>query len=655
MQKFYVAIIVAVVFSYKVSAQPFSLVKDIYPGTTGGAAGVSSYLTEMNGKVYFLGIHPDSGNELWVSDGTEAGTYLVKDINPGTASSSPAELIKANGILFFIANDGVHGNELWKSDGTETGTVMVKDINAGSDNALIGQRVNVNGTLFFWAYQPDTGNELWKSDGTEEGTVMVKEFYPGTADGKPSGMPTSTFQHAATIYNINGTAFFSAIDNIHGKELWKSDGTLGGTVLVKEFVAGTGSSDVRWGVNNNGIFYFCANDGTHGYELWKSDGTEAGTVMIKDIYAGAANGYPFGLTSINGVVVFFAVETVHGLEPWVTDGTEAGTFILKDIDPGPQGSVETRYSSTSNKLFFAAEDGTSGVEQWVTDGTVAGTHITKDIFPGSESSHTMPSTISCTSNMAFFSVRGDLTTGMELWKSDGTEAGTFFVQEFFEGITSGNPVPVVIANGKYFLTAISATHGRELWVSTISPPLPLTLSDFKAQLLDNDGMLNWKTSFEENTFDFEIERSLNGKNFTKVGSIAASGNSSVDKNYNYSDRNITSLNVPVIYYRLKMRDIDNKFTYSKIIAININNSGAVVMLYPSPVRESATLMVSVTKKRNITYTIADASGKTVLNKHVTVNPGSNTITVETAILSSGVYILSVNGDNISNRLKFVKQ
>ena len=72
------------------------------------------------------------GPELWKSDGTEAGTVLVKDIHPGAGGySSPSSLTGVGGTLFFAADDGTHGSELWKSDGTEAGTVLVKDINAG--------------------------------------------------------------------------------------------------------------------------------------------------------------------------------------------------------------------------------------------------------------------------------------------------------------------------------------------------------------------------------------------------------------------------------------------------------------------------------------------------------------------------------------------
>src|SRR5207248_6883299 len=103
-------------------------------------------LTNVNGTLFFSAYDGTDGQELWKSDGTVAGTVLVKDIYPGAYyptgyysspygphSSSPSNLTNVNGTLFFTANDGTHGSELWKSDGTTTGTALVKDINPGGN------------------------------------------------------------------------------------------------------------------------------------------------------------------------------------------------------------------------------------------------------------------------------------------------------------------------------------------------------------------------------------------------------------------------------------------------------------------------------------------------------------------------------------------
>ena len=105
---------------------------------------------------------------------------LLKDINPGAASSSPTDFTTVGGTTYFAANDGVHGDELWKSNGTAAGTVLVADIDPGSGSSNPTDLTNVNGTLFFAANDGVHGNELWKSNGTAAGTVLVKDINPGS-------------------------------------------------------------------------------------------------------------------------------------------------------------------------------------------------------------------------------------------------------------------------------------------------------------------------------------------------------------------------------------------------------------------------------------------------------------------------------------------
>jgi ELWxxDGT repeat protein len=127
-------------------------------------------LTVVNNRVFFNADDGVNGRELWVSDGTLGGTFLVRDIRPGTCtstpcSSAPANLRDVGGILYFTADDGLNGRELWQSDGTASGTVLVQDIAPGaaaSNPADITSLATRQGTYtFFTANDGNTGMELW--------------------------------------------------------------------------------------------------------------------------------------------------------------------------------------------------------------------------------------------------------------------------------------------------------------------------------------------------------------------------------------------------------------------------------------------------------------------------------------------------------------
>jgi ELWxxDGT repeat protein len=116
---------------------------------------------------------------------------------------------------------------------------------------------------------------------------------------------------------VGGTLFFGAKDGTHGRELWRSNGTAAGTVLVKDIRPGGGESFPKYLTNVNGALFFQADDGTHGPELWESNGTAAGTVLVEDIFPGNVGSLPSFLTNVNGTLFFAANDGVHGDEPWV--------------------------------------------------------------------------------------------------------------------------------------------------------------------------------------------------------------------------------------------------------------------------------------------------------------------------------------------------
>ena len=115
------------------------------------------------------------------------------------------------------------------------------------------------------------------------------------------------------ISGIGNTLYFET-GNASGRELWKSDGTVSGTVMVKDINSGSGNSDPSDLSVIDGILYFAANDGVHGLELWRRDGTPSGTYMVKDINSGSNWSQPMGMFGLSGGVIFSANDGDHGRE-----------------------------------------------------------------------------------------------------------------------------------------------------------------------------------------------------------------------------------------------------------------------------------------------------------------------------------------------------
>lgn len=372
-----------------------------------------SYLTDVNGTLYFSAWDYDHGRELWKTDGTEAGTQLVKDIwttpspNPYydentygdghwsyNSSSDPQNLTNVNGTLYFTAADEIHGRELWASDGTPDGTRLVKEISPGSDPSWLGRLTNVNGTLYFIE---GPSLKLWKSDGTETGTVQVADVA------------------ANILTNVNGVVYFFGDDGASGTGLWKSNGTDLGTELVKEIPQGMSFDSLA---NVNGTLYFSGFDPSTGPQLWKSDGTTSGTVVLKsfpDSTAawGPSLSWPWGGSSptagTNGVLYFVMDDAAHGSELWSSDGTPAGTKLVKDMNPGPDGSWPYGLTDVNGIVYFGAGDGTSSSDLWQSDGTEAGTHS----VPWAELLG--PGWLTYVDGTLYFTGGNDTNGGRELW------------------------------------------------------------------------------------------------------------------------------------------------------------------------------------------------------------------------------------------------
>jgi ELWxxDGT repeat protein len=451
-------------------AQPAHLVRDINPAVPQHQSSIDREMVALGNAFFMTADDGVYGTEVWKSDGTPAGTRILKDICPGSCPSNPSFLTVSDGLLFFAADDGARGPQLWVSDGTPEGTQLLETGLTSIDSLL-----DAGGRLFF--YGVGQGYELWTSDGTAAGTHRVKALAGG-----PDGLVGRPLAAAG------GRLLVTFYDE-SGYEPWVTDGTEAGTQKVADLRPGSASSidmttpdiiDARWDAAPapQGGFLFAADDGT-GRALWLTDGTPTGTVRL----SGAVS--PHGMAAFQGAVYFAAGDAAAGVELWKSDGTAAGTVRVKDILPGTGGSDPRELTAAGHHLFFRATDGVHGQELWKSDGTAAGTSMVADLNPGAADAFPAdpgafdPNDFHLSAlggGLVFFAY--DATNGLQLWQTNGTTTVKLSAMPFTNRLLQNLLFleDSVVLGGHFYFRPESDT---EIW-SSDGTPAGTELTDFAA-------------------------------------------------------------------------------------------------------------------------------------------------------------------------------
>ena len=363
---------------------------------------------ELNNKLVFTNSDNSWTKRLYISDGTMNGTNGIYSWGSPIHFIIPNEtytcgddeemksFIKLSNQLYFKLRNNQSGLEfLWKTSGDSIGTSLVKDLGT---RKFCSNLIELNGSLFFMTtdYDPVWGNitkELWKTDGTQNGTVVINNW-----------VNSSNFSNDVKIVKYFSKIYFSGFE---------SDGTSGGTIQTGLVLPPEKESCIY-----NGFIYYKGIDG----KIWKSDGTLNGTSQAVD-FPVTGNLYVF-----NGYIYFsggFSGAGQSGSELCKTDGTLANTIILKDIYVGFNSSNPGNFISLNNYLFFIASDGL-----WKTDGTSVGTLIVKDGLGGAfyNCSTNYSTHQSIHNNELYFSINIYPSNQNGVWKTDGSELNTILVQ-----------------------------------------------------------------------------------------------------------------------------------------------------------------------------------------------------------------------------------
>ena len=448
------------------------------------------------GILYFVCKDSASGLELWKTDGTAAGTGMVKDIAPGSANGLERVLRGAyptgSNALFFIANDGVNGARLWRTDGTAAGTHILKDRISGMGFSTATMLAQTGATTYFLAGAPApaSATRLWRSDGVTAEPVECPATQPtfsrivnGTLYFVSSLVDDTPFRYNVLFAVAAGASSATELASLEippyphpnwlalgtrvffwgDGHLWKTDGTPAGTVKV----ASTGFTPYWATVHDNALCWFQPENAYNVYSTWRSDGTAEGTRQIQVAPpcpdAGAiVDPYILGLVNGRAIVSANNRDGVRCL--WASDGTPTGNLLLhSSLTPYEPGTRALHYTATMGaSLYFAAKSvaGSNMWELWKSDGTVAGTAKIVDV-----GSYSFYGLAACGTTLYVSMTDGG---GLpSLYKSDGTTAGTVKVKTVTDAYGQASVLTNLTAAGTtlYFVADASNGKSRMVWSS----------------------------------------------------------------------------------------------------------------------------------------------------------------------------------------------
>ena len=414
------------------------------------------------------------GQQLWKTNGTLEGTRPFFTLPQFTNVNAAVGFIKWDNYLFFVFS-----NELWLTDGTEAGTKKVFPF--GSE-AVANPEYFVSGSdgLYFWTQSTSEGIVLWKTNGQTNGTIKLRSdflsFQNGTplkatsfqdkvyfvtglnenfrmwvSDGTPGG--TKIFSElgdlsvGSELVGYNGKIYLAADHYSEGYELWEVP-AIGDPILIKDIVP-DGSNIVRQLFPFDGKLYFTADDGIHGEEIWVSDGSSSGTHLLMDIYDGYLGSAPQIINSDNGQMFFLATSRTKGRELWTISVTDSLPTLFYDLNQNTGNSDVYAFYPLTNQVLFNANDPTFGMELWKHDNGLDGTFLVKDIYPGVEGS--FPDITQVFKDHLFF-FAGDSVDSRKLYFSDGTLEGTKPFNVFNDGKVTLFVGNYIVCNEKLFFT-----------------------------------------------------------------------------------------------------------------------------------------------------------------------------------------------------------
>ena len=306
-----------------------------------------------------------AGNRLFRTNGTPSTT---EEIVLPASNASIGDLFLAGNTIYFSYRQDDTGTELWTTDGTSAGTQLVRDIFPGADNGFVSFEGELDGRVLFEANDGISGSELWISDGSLTGTFMVRDIVPGSSSSSPSSDLSDN--------RLGNNIFFLARDENSDRTLWRTNGTANGTSFVHDLGGGS-NTQLSFMAKFKNEMYVSINEGSSG-KLYKTNGTTQGTELVGnfrvefDVTPIREHGYMFLVGEVHdthilyrtdGIGEFEVVDTIIGsvINPFFRthDGEE-----VKYINyfSSKNGSQFHKISTTCPLLLSLTQDITSSVD-----------------------------------------------------------------------------------------------------------------------------------------------------------------------------------------------------------------------------------------------------------------------------------------------------
>jgi ELWxxDGT repeat protein len=485
-----------------------------------------SQLTALGGRAIFFvessddefyQATPGPGIMLWITDGTEEGTQMIAgfctDEIAGCQGRARVLGQVGGAVLFELPKARFnYDRELWRTDGTREGTFLLKSVICPQPDSTDATEVIAGGVLFFAGFDAEAGCELWRSDGTAAGTRRIAILDPGGPGSEPRGFAAlgeRVFFSSSNSYGLRvtdgtsggtsivaspfpqlltaagGRLFFVVQEDDGGYSLWASDGTSAGTRPLRHFAIYAicdGPHDCTLQTpflqaDGDGVV-FVANDGD-GQQFWRSDGTAAGTQRLTSTPKPATPGYSGLLLAggdaarLPGSLLLLVATDGNSTRLWSSRGGPAS--LLSGCSGGcPSVASFLHAVPGGRRVVFAGWNRDSkGIELWTSDGTAAGTFPASDLCAGRCSP--VPDNFVAVGDAVYF------TTATEkgvpaLWRTNGTRAGTVSLGR--AAFSPSLPPGGAALGDQVVLGMVDGRRVSELWITGGSAATTRPLATF---------------------------------------------------------------------------------------------------------------------------------------------------------------------------------